>query len=197
MADSPKVRGGKGPMLAAAARNFTQFGYHGTSIRDIARDADVTPASIYHHFASKQELLREIMIRAMSDVISETRVALMGAGEEPAAQLSALVRAWILFHTQRQTDAMIGASELRSLDDLGYQIVVALRDEQERMFRDVITRGVSLGEFATPYPLEAARAVINMGYSVASWYKADGSVAPEEMAERYVELALGAVRAGQ
>jgi AcrR family transcriptional regulator len=187
-------RGGKQVVLKSAIANFTELGYHGTSMRDIARDADVTVASIYHHFPSKQEILQEIMAASLSDVISSTRTALMGAGTSATEQLSALVKAWIDFHTTRQAEALIGASEIRSLDAQGRKLVVTLRDEQERMFRDVVDRGVELGEFGTPYPREAARAVINMGYAVASWYRPVGDIPPDEMADRYSELALGTVR---
>lgn len=186
-------RGGKRVIVEAAVDNFQRLGYHGTSMRDIARDADITVASIYHHFASKQAILQEIMIQVLSDVISLTRGALVRAGSSPADQLEAVMRAWITFHTSRRAEAMIGASEIRSLDEEGRRLVVALRDEQERLFRDVVERGVEEGDFATPYPREAVRAIINMGYSVANWYRPGGRLTPEQMADRYAVLALGTV----
>jgi AcrR family transcriptional regulator len=189
------VRGGKAVILDAAVDNFQRLGYHGTSMRYIARDADITVASIYHHFPSKQHILQDIMVRVLSDVISTTRGALMSVGSSPAEQLSAVVRAWILFHTSRRAEALIGASEIRSLDEGGHRLVVTLRDEQERMFRDIVGRGVTEGAFTTPYPREAVRAIINMGYSVASWYRPGGELTPQEMAERYAVLALGTVGA--
>ena len=99
----------------------------------------------------------------------------------------------MLFHTQRQAEALIGASELRSLDDEGLVEVIALRDQQEARFREIVDAGVSTGVFATSFPTEAARAVINMGYSIASWWRAGGEATPEQMAERYRVLALGTV----
>ena len=190
-----RSRGGKQVVLRSAIANFTERGYHGTSMRDVARDADVTVASIYHHYPSKQEILTEIMAETLSDVIASTRSALAGAGSSPTGQLQAIVRAWIEFHTTRQAEALIGASELRSLDAGARRLVIDLRDEQEGLFRDVVERGAETGEFATPYPREAARAVINMGRSVASWYQAGGGITPREMGERYAELALATVRA--
>ncbi|MDQ6522916.1 TetR family transcriptional regulator [Nocardioides sp. LHD-245] len=187
--------GGRAGVLNAAIDNFTVLGYHGTSMRDIARATSMTVASIYHYFPSKQEILQEIMTSTMNDVIALTRAELLNAGSEPADQLEALVHAWILFHTSRQREALIGSSELRSLEQDGRAVVVRLRDEQERMFRDVIVRGVEMGVFATPYPRDAARAVINMGYSIAWWYHEGGGVSPEDMAKRYVDIALGVVRA--
>jgi AcrR family transcriptional regulator len=193
-AAKPRIRGGKEVVLRAAIANFTERGFHGTSMRDIARDAEVTVASIYHHYPSKQEILAEIMAKTLSDVIASTRQALMSAGSSPADQLQAVVRAWIQFHTTRQAEALIGASELRSLESAGRRLVVTLRDEQESLFRDIVERGVEMGEFATPYPREAARAVINMGRSVASWYRIGGDTSPDQMSERYAELALATVR---
>ncbi|WP_375000637.1 TetR/AcrR family transcriptional regulator [Aeromicrobium sp. CTD01-1L150] len=190
-----QVRGGRDVVLTAAIDHFQRLGYHGTSMRDIARGANITVASIYHHFPSKQVILQDIMARVLSDVISMTRSALMSAGSSPSEQLSAVMKAWILFHTTRRAEALIGASEIRSLDAQGHRLVVALRDEQERMFRDVIERGVAEGEFDTPYPREASRAIINMGYSVASWYRTGGELSPEQLAERYAVLALGTVAA--
>jgi len=194
---APGARSASGSqgIIAAAVDNFQARGYHGTSIRDIARDAGMTPASIYHHFPSKQHILVHIMERVMKDVISLTNSAILRAGQSPSDQLEALMRAWVLFHTQRRAEALIGASELRSLDDVGHRIVVALRDQQEQMFREIIERGVAAGAFTTAFPSEAARAIINMGYSIASWYRPDGSLSPDQLADRYGTLALATVGA--
>ncbi|MFD1813967.1 TetR/AcrR family transcriptional regulator [Rhodococcus gannanensis] len=185
---------GRQVILDSAVRNMTERGYHGTSMRDIARDADITVASIYHHFGSKQEILQDIMARALHDAIAMTRGALVRSSGTPAGQLQSVVRAWILFHTTRQADALVGASEIRSLDHDGRRLVVALRDEQESIFRDVIDRGVEVGAFATPLPRDAARAIINMGQSVCTWWRSDGPLTPDELAQRYADLALAMVQ---
>lgn len=191
----PQARGGRAVIVSSAVRNFTERGYHGTSMRDIARGADVTVASIYHHFPAKQDILQHIMVSTMRDVLEQTRAAVADVEDPASARLGALMRTWVLFHTTRQAEALIGASELRSLDDPGRRLVVGLRDEQEAVFRVLIEEGVTTGEFATPHPLEAARAVINMGYSIASWYRPNGEASPEEMARRYSDLALATVSA--
>lgn len=190
-----QVRGGKRGVLDGAVRQFTKVGYHGASVRDIAAESDVTVASLYYHFKSKQEILQEIMVAILQDVIAETRAALLGAGSEPSDQLAALVRCWVLFHIERQSEALIGASEIRSLDEDGMRRIVALRDEQENIFRGVVDRGVAEGAFGTPHPREAARAIINMGRSIVTWYHVGGPVSPDEMADQYVELSLALIRA--
>lgn len=180
-------------ILDSAVRNMNERGYHGTSMRDIAAGADLTVASIYHHFKSKQDILQEIMLQALRDAHGMTRSALLRSGGEPKDQLQALVRAWVMFHTTRREDALVGATELRSLDEPGHRLVVALRDEQENIFRDVIERGVEEGAFRTAYPRDAVRAIINMGQQVCVWWRDDGPLSAQDIADRYCALATAMV----
>ncbi|MDQ1106486.1 AcrR family transcriptional regulator [Nocardioides zeae] len=187
-------RGGRAVIIEGAVELFGKVGYHGASTRDIAAAADVTVASIYYHFKSKQQILQAIMVDILSEVIEETRSAVLAAGGDADRQLSALVRTWVLFHIRRQREALIGASEIRSLDEEGLATIVGLRDQQETLFRAVIDRGVADGTFGTAHPREAARAIINMSRSIVTWYHADGPVSPEEMAATYADLALAMAR---
>ncbi|GAA1745237.1 TetR/AcrR family transcriptional regulator [Aeromicrobium alkaliterrae] len=190
-----KARNGRAAILDSATRLFTKVGYHGTSIRDIASDASLTVPSIYYHFASKQEILQQIMVGILEEVHAETIEALEKADDTATARLEALVRLWILFHIRRQSPATVGASEIRSLDEEGLTKIVDLRDRQERLFRTVVADGIESGEFETPHPLEAARAIINMGRSIVSWYRPNGRTGADELADQYAELALAMVRA--
>src|SRR5262249_46895239 len=142
---------GKGIIEAAALRTFYQRGYHGTSTRDIAAEAGMTAASLYHHFTSKQDILCVVMTQIMQEALRTTPAALLRAGSSPAAQLAALVRAWVQFHAERQIEARVGFSELGSIENQGRRLVIALRDEQELMFREVVLRGVEVGDFGTAH----------------------------------------------
>jgi AcrR family transcriptional regulator len=177
----------------AALRAFFARGYHGTSTRDIASEAGMTAASLYHHFESKQEILRVLMTQIMQDALSTTRAAVLRSGGSPVEQLRGLVRAWVEFHAVRQPEARVGLAELNSLEPEGRRLVVALRDEQEHMFREVVQRGVESGDFATTHPTEASRAIVNMGTAVATWYRTGGSDTPEQVAETYADLAVAMV----
>ena len=48
-------------IVEAARPLFAQNGFRGTSVRDIARAANVSEALLYKHFASKQDLYEEVM----------------------------------------------------------------------------------------------------------------------------------------
>ena len=190
-----QMRSGRDAVLDAAVDHFQRVGYHGTSMRDIATRAGFTVASIYNHFPSKQRILQEIMTTILTDALASTRTAVLRAGSRPHDQLRALMHAWLVFHTERRDEAVVGATEIRSLDTDGRRLVVALRDEQEGLFRDVVQYGVETGDFRTPYAAEAVRALIAMGTSVASWYRPGGDLTPHQMGDRYARLALGLVEA--
>jgi AcrR family transcriptional regulator len=63
-------------VLDAAAALFAERGYHGTSIRDIAARASMTPAAIYSHFASKSELLVAVYEEGVGRIAAAVDAAL-------------------------------------------------------------------------------------------------------------------------
>jgi AcrR family transcriptional regulator len=56
-------------ILAAATRRFAEYGFEATTVRQIADDVNILSGSLYHHFATKEEILEEIV----RDAILKTR----------------------------------------------------------------------------------------------------------------------------
>jgi AcrR family transcriptional regulator len=184
---------GETGILEAAIAVMAEHGYHGTSVRDIAERAGVSPAALYHHFGSKQEVLATIMERGIEALLRRTRTALAAAGEAPADRLRALVGVQILFHLQDQRGTLLGTSELRALDEPVRTRHIAKRHRQQRLFDGVVVRGVEDGAFATPIPLQASRAIVVMCTGVASWFRPRGPLSRAEVVHEYQRLALDMV----
>ena len=51
----------RGQILRAALTLFSSFGYHGTSMRDIADKAGVSTGNVYHQFADKETIFRTLL----------------------------------------------------------------------------------------------------------------------------------------
>lgn len=49
-------------LIEAALQQFTATGYHGASMRQIAETAGVAVGGIYNHFASKEEMLKAVIL---------------------------------------------------------------------------------------------------------------------------------------
>ena len=72
-------------ILDAALAAFSQSGYHSASIDDIAREAGVSKALIYEHFASKQELYADLIARNARELTQRIAAALVGVEVESGA----------------------------------------------------------------------------------------------------------------
>ena len=83
-ADAPvQTEDGKGrnrrqQILEAAARHFSDRGFHATSMRDIAADVGFLVGSIYYHFDSKDALFVAVHGAAVDMMTNAVRAALVG-----------------------------------------------------------------------------------------------------------------------
>ena len=67
------------------------------------------------------------------------------------------------------------------------------RDAYEARFRRAINDGIAIGAFRSTDPALAAAFVLTALNGIASWYRTDGRLSPDRIADHYVELALGAL----
>jgi len=181
--------------LVAALEAFAERGYDGTSIREIASRADLSVPGLYHHYPSKHALLVSLTTAVMRDLLDRSRRAVEEAGPTPSEKFDAVVESLLRFHMFRRDQAFVASTEIRSMDEPSRCAYVALRDEQQRMIDGIIESGVAAGAFATPHPRDAGRAVATMCIGVATWYRPDGPLDPDEIVERYRAIARSAVGA--
>lgn len=57
----------------------------------------------------------------------------------------------------------------------------------------VVSDGVASGDFGTPHPADASRAITSLCLGVASWYYVDGELHPDEFLKRYRAIARSIV----
>lgn len=181
------------PILSAALAAFRQDGYHGASVRDIAQRVGVTVPTLYYHHGSKQGLLLALLERSMTDLTVRSTRALSEAGDQPLDQLVDLVDCTVRFMCHRTPTAHLDA-QARFLDPDAREVYAAPRDRFERTFGAVVRRGCEQGVFATDHPVDTTRALLGTFQSVATWFRTDGPLAPEEIAARHVGFALDALR---
>jgi AcrR family transcriptional regulator len=180
-------------ILRAAIALFRVRGYHGSSMRTLARGLRMEAASLYYHFGSKQEILFAILDRTLDDLLHGVGRA-VAAVEGPEARLRAAVRFHVLFHAHSQHEAFLSHSELRSLTQGNLRLVLIRRDEYERVFRGLLTSGVRAGVFQVSDVRLTAMAILTMCTGVATWFSDRGRLAPESIADRYVEMILRSVK---
>lgn len=183
---------GLGPVLDAALRVFTNTGYHGTSVRTIAKEAKLSVPGLYYHFTSKQDMLVALLKHSSGDLLRRARAAVADGGNSPRQRFCLLIENIVLYMTHRRQLAHL-AREMQFLETPHRKLHVARRDELESMVRQEIEAGVAKGVFSTRDVPEATRAVWALSRSVADWYTPKGPKTPAELAAAYAGFALALV----
>jgi AcrR family transcriptional regulator len=174
---------------------FSRYGYHGTSMRTLADAVHLEAASIYHHFPSKQDILADIFDRTMDELLDGAQRALGGEGSH-AQRLCEFVLFHVLYHVDRQKEAFISHSELRSLTPANRARVNDKRDRYERTLRSFLESGVEAGEFRIHDIPIMTIAVLMMCSGVSDWFTDHGRLSGEQIAEEHTRLVLQLVQPG-
>lgn len=81
-------------ILTVAEATFAEAGYHGARLQEIARRVGLRKASLFHHFASKEDLYRAVVDRGASETEQILRAVLEREGE-PQAKVEELLNAYV------------------------------------------------------------------------------------------------------
>ena len=174
-------------ILQEAAHLFREKGYQASNLRELAKRSGIQGGSIYHHFASKQEILFQLMDHTMSDMID--KLALEHATAScPFEKLRKTIRFQIEYHITGPDQTYITDDELRNLETGNYHRIVAKRDRYQQLIEDVFRSGKEQLNWHAPDIKLCTRALIQMCAGVATWFKSDGPLSIAEIAEQYTEL---------
>lgn len=180
-------------LLDAAVKAFAERGYHGTTTRDIASAAGMSPAALYVHHSSKEDLLYQISRTGHDEALRVLREAVASA-TDPVEQLRAVVRAFVRHHVRSHTSARIVNYELSALSPQHLAATAKTRHEIAQVFDDLVTRGIAEGAFHTPHPRMTVVALQSLGIDIARWYH-EGGWSADEIADSYVDMAVRIVGA--
>ncbi len=186
--------GARDRLLAAAVAAFAARGFHGTTTRDIAAAARMSPAALYVHHRSKEELLHQISRTGHEQTLAVCRAALE-AGDGPVDQLGRLVEAYVGWHAAHHTTARVLNYELGSLSAEHRAEIEALRSQIGALVRDLLQRGVAEGALHTPDAAMTSAAILSLGIDLARWWRDGRGWTPEGVAAHYRALVLAMVRA--
>lgn len=186
----------KSAILRAAAALFQERGYTKTKVVDIARAVGITPASLYWHFASKEDILVEYLEAGFLTFNERMDAALEGV-EGSVQRLRALATA----HTFAQLQFRDQAQAVLSVTHSSAQLVSALPPQRlehiralNRIHVDRIKRlihdGIDQGEFVTDDANALAFAVLNICEYTALWFRPEGNATAESIASINGEFAV-------
>lgn len=136
-------------LLVAAVDAFAERGYHATTTRDIAGRAGMSPAALYIHYKTKEELLHRISRIGHDRALAVLEAAADGEGTA-AERLAAAVRSFVQWHAERHTTARVVQYELDALGAEHRAEIIELRRRSDAVVRRIIGEGVAAGSSTSP-----------------------------------------------
>lgn len=182
--DSPR-----GKVLSAAASLFREQGYERTTVRDIAARVGIQSGSLFHHFASKEEILKAVMI----DVIRFNTERLRGAVEAAAdtkGQLRALIECELQSIVGDTREAMaVLVYSWDGLSPANQKEVLALRAIYEQVWLDVLAAARQEGLIGVD-PFVLRRLLTGAISWSGTWFDPKGPMTVTELVDTVLGMAI-------
>jgi AcrR family transcriptional regulator len=186
---SASADGTRRRILESALRLFAVQGFHGSSMRELAKLVEIQPSALYVHFPSKEHVLAELARVGHEAHHAALRAAMLDAGSDPTKQLRVLVAANARIHATYPHLAIVVNDEMSALSAELAGPALALRKQALELLLDILRRGVAMRRFSTSRVEIVAAAIGAMGMRIPYWYSPALGIDVEELAQTQAELA--------
>lgn len=194
MIEQQQRTGQRERIVTATGRLFRDKGYHGASMADIGKAVGLEKGSLYSHISSKQDVLRELVMRGATLFMAGIRQVAASDATAPVKVREAM-RAHLRVVAEQPDLATVFLQEWQRLEGATLDEVNRLRADYESMWRDIVEAGVREGlfradldtRFATLLLLSAA----NWAYQ---WFDPLGPLSADDVADRFTDIALEGMR---
>ncbi|QSP94605.1 TetR family transcriptional regulator [Marinobacter salinisoli] len=165
--------GARGRLLNEAARLFRDKGYERTTVRDLAAAVGIQSGSLFHHFRTKEEILKAVMVETIHLNTALLRAAVDKADTD-TGRLRALIRAELESINGQTGEAMaVLVYEWRSLSEPSQAEVLKLRAIYEQIWLDVLA-SLKVGGQLTADPFVVRRMLTGALSWTITWYRPEG-----------------------
>lgn len=176
----------------AAIQAFAERGFHATTTRDISTRAGMSPAALYVHHASKEQLLYEVSTSGHLECLEMIRAA-AATSADPVQRLANMQYAFTRYHATHTAGARVVQYEIAALTPDHRREVAGYRRDIERVYREAITDGVDKGVFDVDDVPGVSLALISMAIDLVRWYQPGGTRTPESLGRLHAQIALRSV----
>ena len=179
----------RGKLLQAAAHLFRRKGYERTTVRDLATAVGIQSGSIFHHFKSKEEILRAVMEETIiyNTALMEAALAEAGSLRE---RVLALIRCELQSIMGGTGEAMaVLVYEWRSLSEDSQAHILALRDRYEQRWLEVLEEARAAG-YVRRDPFILRRFLTGALSWSTTWFRPGGQMSLDALAEEALALVI-------
>lgn len=182
-------------ILLAAAQIFRRKGFHGASMQDIADAVGLQKATLYHHVRSKQEILLELLDRALDLLIADLEAIVAREGSA-GAKLRQAIHSYLARLSEQADLASVLILEYRSLEPDLRRRHISRRDKFESLWRRILRQGMEKGEFRSLDERIAGAALLGVQNWSITWFRPNGRLSTAELADQFADLLLRGLETG-
>ncbi len=197
-------------ILWAAAEVLHRKGYDAATMKDIAAQVNLTAASLYHHFKSKDFLLLNVLEVGLDLTIAQLE-QIAESDCSNADKLAGMIRSHVVCVTDNVAVGAAMVFEIRALlnvsaggknGDNGFMQEFVTRRNQffnrrdyfESLFHNTVCAGIAAGEFRQVDAAIVTKAMLGAHNWVGLWFKDRGRLSGAEVADVMVETWLAALK---
>ena len=183
-------------ILESAAQVFCQKGYNGASMADIADAVGLQKATLYHHFGSKQEILAELLDRAMA-IVTGNMAQVLQMDSAPDEKLKSAMRTYLQVLCEQPDLSSVLLLEYRALEKELYKKHIHNRDKFEKMWRDLVKEGIDSGQLHSESVSMTVWALIGVMNWTITWYRPEGKLSAGEISDLFFNLFLEGLKSNK
>ncbi|MBF4161167.1 TetR/AcrR family transcriptional regulator [Nocardioides acrostichi] len=179
----PRGRPGhdRAAVLRRAIALFNVQGYDATSVSDLAADLGVTKSAVYHHFASKEDILAAALDEALTELDALVAAAQAASDRSARERLEETVVAavGILVEHRAAVTLLLRVRGNSAVE----QAALARRRHIDAALAALVVEAVDEGDVRADVPAEViSRLVFGMVNSLTDWYEPGGRSGPAALA---------------
>ena len=177
----------RGRLLKQAAHLFREKGYERTTVRDLAAAVGIQSGSIFHHFRTKEDILKAVMTEAILINTERMRTRRDQSGSTRDA-IEALVLCELESINGDTGEAMtVMVYEWRGLSARSQDSVLRLRDTYENIWLETLQQAHREGLIkADPFVLR--RFLTGALSWTITWYRSDGAMTVPQLARQVMAM---------
>jgi len=180
-------------ILREASQLFGRKGYTGTSTREIAAAVGIRQPSLFHHFASKREILETLLAYSVDDAAENAR-RLADARGSAAERLHRFVLEDTAYLCRSPYD-LSGIHVTEIMQDPAFATWHERLERLHEAIRDMVRQGIEAGEFADVDPGFAQEMITAMNHVNIRRYSGRAPTPVDDVARASADFALRALGA--
>ncbi|MHB8156046.1 MAG: TetR/AcrR family transcriptional regulator [Desulfocucumaceae bacterium] len=173
-------------IVKAAAKLFSEKGYHDATLEEIARELKYTKGSIYYYISSKQDLLFQCHEMAMN-MLLENIDRIKNTGLSPDLMLKEIIKGHIETLMSEFNLITVTLGSDYELEDRYSEIIIKKRDMYEAFIAGVIKNGINDKIFREMPVKVVINLIMGAANWIGRWYSEDGPMSLQDIGQFYAD----------